>query len=88
MGLVINKLNFSVTIKMWKILVVVGLIIALLIFSQKTESENYQNFSYYSGYGHPVYSGVTSAGSPYMGQGHNPTNTGYGTGDVPEPEYY
>jgi len=73
---------------MWKILVVVALIIGLLIFSQKTESENYQNFSYYSGYGHPIYSGVPSAGAPYVGNGHNATGTGYGSGDDHQPEYY
>jgi hypothetical protein len=69
---------------MFKILILVFLILALLVYSRITEE--YQNFVYYPGYGGPLYSGVevnnANEGAPYTGHGHG---TGYG---IPEPEYY
>jgi hypothetical protein len=65
----------------YKLIFFALLILGLIAYSQVTE--NYQNFSYYSGYGSPVYSGVTSQGAPYTGQGHNPSSY-----VAPEPEYY
>ena len=62
-------------------MLLVILILGLVAYCKVTE--NYQSFSYYSGYGNPVYSGVPSQGAPYTGQGHNPTSY-----DAPEPEYY
>ncbi len=69
---------------MWKAIALVLVILAILVYARVVE--NYQNFSYYPGYGGPVYSGVAvanaNAGAPYTGFGHG---GGY---DVPEPEYY
>lgn len=69
---------------MFKVLILVFLILALIAYSRVTEE--YQNFSYYPGYGGPVYSGVAvnqgNEGAPYTGHGHG---AGYG---IPEKQYY
>jgi hypothetical protein len=71
---------------MFKVLAIVFLILALVVYSRMTEIEDYQNFNYYPGYGNPVYSGVavqnSADGAPYYGHGHG---TGQG---VPERQYY
>ena len=69
---------------MWKLIALVFVMLAILVYSRMVEG--YQNFSYYPGYGGPVYSGVAVAnaneGAPYTGHGHG---GGYG---APEQEYY
>ena len=57
---------------MLKVIFIVLLMIALLVYSQRIE--NYQNFSYYSGYGGPIYSGVPSDGAPYVQPEHGQTS--------------
>ena len=68
---------------MMKLLIVV--VLALLIVGYARMMEEYQNFSYYSGYGNPVYGGVPSQGAPYYGHGHGLQHGSY---DLPENHQY
>jgi hypothetical protein len=70
---------------MYKIAILAFLLLALIAYSSMTEQ--YQNFSYYPGYGDPVYSGVPGNTGPYIDQTQYRGNQGQQQGQQGQ-EYY